>query len=63
MTCEYSCGRTSSSKDGASTWKKVDSDEALQRSGVEAGRGTLVADPEHPGRVYLGNAGVIQIND
>jgi hypothetical protein len=32
-------------------------------SGVEAGRGTLVVDPKHPGRVYLGNAGVIQIDD
>jgi photosystem II stability/assembly factor-like uncharacterized protein len=51
-----------SSKDGAK-WKKVDSDEALLRSGVEAGRGTLVADPRHAGRLYLGNAGVIQIDD
>ena len=52
-----------SSKDGGSKWKKADTDEALQRSGVEAGRGSLVADPHHPGRVYLGNAGVIQIDD
>jgi photosystem II stability/assembly factor-like uncharacterized protein len=51
-----------SSKDGAK-WKKVDTDEALERSGVEAGRGTLVADPRHPGRLYLGNAGVIQVDD
>jgi photosystem II stability/assembly factor-like uncharacterized protein len=49
------------SRDGASTWQAVDTGEALHRSGVESGRGTLVADPRHPGRVYLGNAGVIQI--
>ncbi|HEX7272062.1 MAG TPA: hypothetical protein VF420_07930 [Casimicrobiaceae bacterium] len=50
-----------SSKDRASTWQKVDSDEALRRSGVEAGRGSLVADPRQAGRVYLGNSGVIQV--
>jgi photosystem II stability/assembly factor-like uncharacterized protein len=49
------------SHDGASTWHEVDTGEALRRSGVEAGRGSLVADPHHPGRVYLGNAGVIQV--
>jgi photosystem II stability/assembly factor-like uncharacterized protein len=49
------------SDDGASTWHKVDTGEALHRSSVEAGRGSLVADPLHPGRVYLGNAGVIQV--
>ena len=52
-----------SSEDGAATWKKVDTAEALRRSGVEAGRGTLVADPQQPGVVYLGNAGVIRISD
>jgi hypothetical protein len=52
-----------SSKDGAATWKKVDTTEALRRSGVEAGRGTLVADPQQPGVVYLGNAGVIRISN
>jgi photosystem II stability/assembly factor-like uncharacterized protein len=52
-----------SSKDGASTWKKVNSDEAQRRSGVEAGRGTLVVDPRRPGRVYLGNAGVLQLDN
>ncbi len=49
------------SRDGASTWQAVDTGEALRRSGVEGGRGSLVADPRHPGRVYLGNAGVIQV--
>ena len=51
------------SRDGATTWSRVDSTEALQRSGVEAGRGTLAVDPRLPGRVYLGNAGVIQIDN
>ncbi len=50
------------SRDGASTWQAVDTAEALSRSGVEGGRGSLVADPHHPGRVYLGNAGVIQVH-
>jgi photosystem II stability/assembly factor-like uncharacterized protein len=50
------------SHDGASSWQRVDSDEALRRSGVEVGRGSLVVDPQVPGRVYLGHAGVIQIN-
>jgi photosystem II stability/assembly factor-like uncharacterized protein len=51
-----------SSRDAGSSWQLVDSEEALQRSGVEAGRGSLVVDPQHPGRVYLGNAGVIQVD-
>jgi photosystem II stability/assembly factor-like uncharacterized protein len=50
-----------SSEDGATTWQPVDTGEALRRSGVEAGRGAIVVDPTHRGRVYLGNAGVIEI--
>jgi photosystem II stability/assembly factor-like uncharacterized protein len=50
------------SHDRASSWQPVDTGEALQRSGVEGGRGTVVADPRRPGRVYLGNAGVIRID-
>lgn len=50
-----------SSGDGASTWEAVDTGEALERSGVEVGRGTIVADPRHPGRVYLGHGGVLRI--
>jgi hypothetical protein len=50
------------SHDSASSWHAVDTGEALQRSGVEAGRGALVADPRRRGRVYLGNAGVIRID-
>jgi photosystem II stability/assembly factor-like uncharacterized protein len=45
----------------AATWHAVDTGEALERSGVEFGRGSLVADPRHPGHLYLGNAGVIEI--
>lgn len=50
-----------SSDDGASSWQPVDTGEALRRSGLEAGRGSLVADPRRPGRIFLGNAGVIEI--
>jgi photosystem II stability/assembly factor-like uncharacterized protein len=50
------------SRDGASTWRAVDTSEAMRRSGIVLGRGSLVVDPRHPGRVYLGNAGVIQID-
>jgi hypothetical protein len=50
------------SHDGASSWHGVDTGEALRRSGVESGRGSIVADPNHPRRVYLGNAGVMRID-
>jgi photosystem II stability/assembly factor-like uncharacterized protein len=49
------------SDDSAASWHAVDTGEALRRSGVEAGRGSLVADPRRPGHLYLGNAGVIEI--
>jgi len=49
------------SDNGATTWKPVDTTEALERSGVEAGRGTVVADPRRPGRLYLGNASILRI--
>jgi photosystem II stability/assembly factor-like uncharacterized protein len=51
-----------SSDDGASSWTPVDTGEALHRSGVDFGRGTLLADPRRPGRLYLGNAGVLQVD-
>jgi 6-phosphogluconolactonase len=50
------------SDDRGSTWRAADTEEAKQRSGVEAGRGTLVADPKVSGRVYIGNSGVVQID-
>ena len=49
------------SDDRAVGWRVVDSGQTLQRSGAEAGRGVLVADPLHPGRVYLGNGGVLEV--
>jgi photosystem II stability/assembly factor-like uncharacterized protein len=49
------------SDDHAATWRAVDTGEALRRSAVEAGRGSLVADPRHPGHLFLGNAGVIEV--
>ena len=49
------------SDDHAATWRAIDTGEALRRSGVEAGRGSLVADPRRPGHLYLGNAGVIEV--
>jgi hypothetical protein len=49
------------SDDRAASWRAVDTGEALERSGIEFGRGSLVADPRRPGHLYLGNAGVIEI--
>src|SRR5207237_4116380 len=50
------------STNGANTWERVDAGEALRRSGAEAGRASLVVDPRRPGRVFLGNASVLQID-
>jgi photosystem II stability/assembly factor-like uncharacterized protein len=50
------------SDDRGGTWRAADTGEAKRRSGVEAGRGTLVADPKVSGRVYIGNSGVVQID-
>jgi len=50
------------SDDRGGTWRAADTGEAKRRSGIEAGRGTLVADPKVSGRVYIGNAGVVQID-
>ncbi len=51
-----------SSRDNASSWQAVDTGEAFRRSWIEAGRPSLVVDPRHPGFLYLGNKGVIQVN-
>lgn len=45
------------SHDRASSWHPVDTGEALARSGVQTGRGALVAHPRQPGLLHLGNAG------
>lgn len=50
-----------SSHDGATSWQFVDAGEAFRRSELDAGRGSLVIDPRHVGRVYLGAPGVIQV--
>lgn len=51
------------SDDGANTWAAVDTGESLRRSGLSAGRGALAIDPTAPGHVFLGNRGVIEIDD
>jgi hypothetical protein len=50
------------SNDSGATWHAADTGEARRRSGIEAGRGTMVADPAVSGRVYLGNSGVVQVD-
>ena len=50
------------SNDRGATWANVEADVSIRRSGAEAGRAGLVADPVFSGRVYLGNAGVVQID-
>jgi hypothetical protein len=50
------------SDDRGGNWRAADTGEAKRRSGIEAGRGTLVADPKVSGRVYIGNSGVVQID-
>jgi photosystem II stability/assembly factor-like uncharacterized protein len=50
------------SDDAGATWVAAETDVAVRRSGAEAGRVGFVADPVFSGRVYLGNAGVMQID-
>ncbi|TMA86415.1 MAG: hypothetical protein E6J63_16865 [Deltaproteobacteria bacterium] len=50
------------SGDGGRRWTAADTGEALRRSSVEAGRAAMVVDPVVPGRVYIGNSGVVQID-
>jgi len=50
------------SADGGGRWTAADTGEALRRSGVEAGRAAMVVDQVVPGRVYIGNIGVVQID-
>lgn len=51
-----------SSRDNASSWQPVNAGEAFERSWIEAGRPSFVVDLRHPGRLYLGNKGVIQVD-
>jgi photosystem II stability/assembly factor-like uncharacterized protein len=50
------------SADGGLSWTAADTGEALRRSGVNVGRASMAVDPLVPGRVYLGNSGVVQID-
>jgi photosystem II stability/assembly factor-like uncharacterized protein len=50
------------SNEGGASWSAVDTGETARRSGVEAGRAALAVDPVVPGRVYLGNSGVLQVD-
>jgi len=47
---------------GAADPRTLYAGEAARRSGNEAGRAALAVDPVVPGRVYLGNSGVLQID-
>jgi hypothetical protein len=51
-----------SSGDNASSWQSVNAIEAFERSWIDAGRPSFVVDPGHPGRLYLGNKEVIQVD-
>jgi len=50
------------SNDSAATWAAVETDVSVRKSGAEAGRAGMAADPVFSGRVYIGNAGVVQID-
>jgi photosystem II stability/assembly factor-like uncharacterized protein len=50
------------SADGGGSWTAADTGEAVRRSGIDAGRGAMAVDRVVPGRVYLGNSGVVQID-
>jgi hypothetical protein len=50
------------SDNGGRTWAAVNDGESKRRSSIRAGRGKMVLDPVVPGRVYLGNSGVVQVD-
>jgi photosystem II stability/assembly factor-like uncharacterized protein len=50
------------SADGGGSWTAADTGEAVRRSGIDAGRAAMAVDRVVPGRVYLGNSGVVQID-
>ena len=43
-------------------WTAANTGEAARRTAIEFGRAALAVDPVRPGRVYLGNSGVLQID-
>src|SRR5207302_11042205 len=50
------------SDNGGRTWTAVNDGESKRRSSIRGGRGKMVLDPVVPGRVYLGNSGVVQVD-
>jgi hypothetical protein len=50
------------SGDDGVTWTAADTGESLRRSGIQAGRAAMTVDRVVPGRVYLGNSDVLQID-
>jgi len=50
-----------SANDGAN-WTAADTGEAKLRSAIQVGRASMVVDRVVPGRVYLGNNGVVQVD-
>jgi photosystem II stability/assembly factor-like uncharacterized protein len=50
------------SEDGAGSWAAAETIESVSRSGIEAGRAAMAVDRVVPGRVYIGNSGVVQID-
>jgi len=47
---------------GGETWTAADSGESARRTAIGFGRASMAVDPVKPGRVYLGNSGVVQID-
>jgi|SRR5882724_3512802 len=50
------------SADRGGSWTAAETGEAARRSGIEAGRAAMAVDRVVPGRVYIGNSGVVQID-
>jgi photosystem II stability/assembly factor-like uncharacterized protein len=50
------------SADAGGHWTAADTAESLRRSGIAFGRSAMAVDRVVPGRVYLGNSGVLQVD-
>ena len=50
------------SADGGGSWTAAETGEAARTTGIEAGRAAMAVDRLVPGRVYIGNSGVVQID-
>jgi photosystem II stability/assembly factor-like uncharacterized protein len=51
-----------STTNAGDSWTAEDTGESARRSGIDAGRAAMALDPLNPGRVYIGNNGVLQID-